>query len=71
MWYELAYIESMSGVKAGQRVWQLAFGSGFKFNSAVLVANRNIKTYHAAWDGFDANVSGAQGGGSAVCVWPF
>jgi hypothetical protein len=50
----------MSGLKAGQRVWQLAFGSGFKFNSAVLVANRNIRTFHPAWDGFDSNVSGAQ-----------
>jgi 3-ketoacyl-CoA synthase len=57
VWYELAYIESVSGLKAGQRVWQLAFGSGFKFNSAVLVANRNIRTFHPAWDGFDKNVS--------------
>lgn len=57
MWYELAYIESLYGVKASQRVWQLAFGSGFKFNSAVLVANRNIRTFHPAWDNFDANVS--------------
>jgi hypothetical protein len=57
VWYELAYIESLYGVKAAQRVWQLAFGSGFKFNSAVLVANRDIRTFHPAWDGFDANVS--------------
>lgn len=39
---------------SGQRVWQLAFGSGFKFNSAVLHANRNISESHAAWEGFDA-----------------
>lgn len=61
VWYELAYIESMSGLKAGQRVWQLAFGSGFKFNSAVLVANRNFRTFHPAWDGFDSNVSDTHG----------
>jgi 3-ketoacyl-CoA synthase len=55
--YELAYIESVYGVAAGQRVWQLAFGSGFKFNSAVLVANRANRTSHGAWEGFDASVS--------------
>jgi hypothetical protein len=33
VWYELAYIETFQGVAAGKRVWQLAFGSGFKFNS--------------------------------------
>jgi 3-ketoacyl-CoA synthase len=40
VWYDLAFIEAFQGVAAGQRVWQLAFGSGFKFNSSVLVANR-------------------------------
>jgi 3-ketoacyl-CoA synthase len=40
VWYELAYIESRQGVSRGGRVWQLAFGSGFKFNSNVMVANR-------------------------------
>lgn len=34
-------------------MWQLAFGSGFKFNSAVLVANRAVKEAHPAWEGFD------------------
>eukprot|EP00879_Flechtneria_rotunda_P017969 GHRR01018833.1.p1 GENE.GHRR01018833.1~~GHRR01018833.1.p1 ORF type:complete len:680 (+),score=136.37 GHRR01018833.1:887-2926(+) len=53
VWYELAYIESRQGVGHGQRVWQLAFGSGFKFNSAVLVANRRVKDMHKAWEGFD------------------
>jgi hypothetical protein len=50
IWYELAYIESTAGVAKGQRVWQLAFGSGFKFNSAVLQANRRILDRHAAWE---------------------
>jgi 3-ketoacyl-CoA synthase len=57
VWYELAFIESMYGVKAGQRVWQLAFGSGFKFNSAVLVARRPVQDVHRAWAGFDREVS--------------
>ena len=53
---ELAYIESTQGLVRGQRVWQLAFGSGFKFNSAVLQANRRIQDHHPAWDNFDAQV---------------
>lgn len=59
--YELAYIESTQGVARGQHVWQLAFGSGFKFNSAVLKATRHIHDEHAAWDNFDSVVG-------AVCV---
>jgi streptolysin S family bacteriocin protoxin len=51
VWYELAYVEStQEGVAQGQRVWQLAFGSGFKFNSSVLVANRPVREQHKAWE---------------------
>lgn len=39
----LAYVESFRGVKAGERVWQLGFGSGFKVNSAVWVAKKRIQ----------------------------
>eukprot|EP00877_Chromochloris_zofingiensis_P006813 jgi/Chrzof1/2385/Cz11g13060.t1_LCKAS7[v5.2] len=53
IWYELAYIESKNGVQKGDKVWQLAFGSGFKVNSAVWVANRRVHETHAAWEGFD------------------
>jgi 3-oxoacyl-[acyl-carrier-protein] synthase III len=35
IWYELAYIEAHSKMRAGDKVWQLAFGSGFKCNSAI------------------------------------
>lgn len=40
MWYELAFCEARHTVRRGSKVWQLAFGSGFKFNSSVLVANK-------------------------------
>jgi len=42
IWYELEYSERSGRVKAGHRVWQIAFGSGFKCNSAVWKAIRKI-----------------------------
>ncbi|XP_021755134.1 3-ketoacyl-CoA synthase 5-like [Chenopodium quinoa] len=42
IWYELSYIEAKGKMKKGERVWQIAFGSGFKCNSIVLKCNRNI-----------------------------
>eukprot|EP00262_Sarcandra_glabra_P015533 TRINITY_DN4797_c0_g2_i1.p1 TRINITY_DN4797_c0_g2~~TRINITY_DN4797_c0_g2_i1.p1 ORF type:complete len:376 (-),score=22.44 TRINITY_DN4797_c0_g2_i1:232-1260(-) len=44
LWYELSYIEAKGRMKQGDRVWQIAFGSGFKCNSAVWQCNRTIKT---------------------------
>ncbi|XP_061370579.1 probable 3-ketoacyl-CoA synthase 21 [Gastrolobium bilobum] len=35
IWYELCYIEAKGRMKCGDRVWQIACGSGFKCNSAV------------------------------------
>ncbi|KDP46259.1 hypothetical protein JCGZ_10099 [Jatropha curcas] len=43
IWYELAYTEAKGRMRRGNRVWQIAFGSGFKCNSAVWQALRNIK----------------------------
>ncbi|KAK1307499.1 3-ketoacyl-CoA synthase 1 [Acorus calamus] len=42
LWYELAYTEAKGRVRGGDRVWQIAFGSGFKCNSAVWRALRNV-----------------------------
>ncbi|XP_059651180.1 3-ketoacyl-CoA synthase 1 [Cornus florida] len=42
LWYELAYTEAKGRVSRGHRVWQIAFGSGFKCNSAVWRAVRTI-----------------------------
>lgn len=43
VWYELAYTEAKGRMQKGNRVWQIAFGSGFKCNSAVWQALRTVK----------------------------
>ncbi|EIE21149.1 hypothetical protein COCSUDRAFT_48294 [Coccomyxa subellipsoidea C-169] len=48
IWYVLANIETKVGVRRGDRVWQIAFGSGFKCNSAIWRALHNIDTQHSA-----------------------
>jgi 3-ketoacyl-CoA synthase len=54
LWYELAYCEAKARIKKGDRVWQIAFGSGFKCNSAVWKALRTVDCAAAgetnAWD---------------------
>ncbi len=47
--YILANVEHTSGVRRGDRVWQLGFGGGFKANSAVWRARRAIHSEHPCW----------------------
>ncbi|KAJ1437316.1 Very-long-chain 3-ketoacyl-CoA synthase [Sesbania bispinosa] len=42
LWYELAYIEAKGRVSKGNRVWQIALRLGFKCNSAVWKAVRDM-----------------------------
>ncbi|KAK9742500.1 hypothetical protein RND81_03G177200 [Saponaria officinalis] len=46
LWYELSYIETKGRMSKGDRVWQIAFGSGFKCNSAVWKCNRTITSHN-------------------------
>lgn len=62
VWYVLAYIEHYKGLKRGDKVLQLAFGSGFKCNSAVWVANKSFTEQHYAWE-----VRRTQGGSCVGC----
>ena len=43
VWYELKFIENAGRVRKGDRVWQIAFGSGFKCNSAVWECLQDIE----------------------------
>ncbi|WOH16179.1 hypothetical protein DCAR_0935728 [Daucus carota subsp. sativus] len=42
IWYQLAYAEAKGRIRKGNRVWQIAFGSGFKCSSCVWHALRNV-----------------------------
>lgn len=44
IWYEMDYIRQNMKLLRGQRVLQLAFGSGFKCNSAVWLSLRSGKS---------------------------
>merc|ERR1712224_1032379 len=40
IWYELEWVERHGNLRRGDRILQVAFGSGFKCNSAVWLALR-------------------------------
>ncbi|RZC90182.1 hypothetical protein C5167_044812 [Papaver somniferum] len=42
IWYELAYIEAKGRMHKNHLIWQIALGSGFKCNSAVWIALKNV-----------------------------
>ncbi|PKA47134.1 3-ketoacyl-CoA synthase 6 [Apostasia shenzhenica] len=43
LWYELAYTEAKGRMVAGDRIWMIGFGSGFKCNSAVWRCERTLE----------------------------
>lgn len=49
VWYSFGFVESVQGVRRGDVVWQIGFGSGFKCNSVVWRALRPIKEMHKSW----------------------
>jgi hypothetical protein len=49
-WYTMAHAEHFSGVRAGDRLWQLGLGGGFKCTSAVWKAVRAINERHPCWE---------------------
>lgn len=58
--YVLAYLEQFEGMRRGDRIWQLGFGSGFKCNSAVWRANRRFKVGRrrgAAWQAWPSRAA--------------
>lgn len=51
LWYELSFIEACQKIRKGDTVWMVGFGSGFKCNSMVWRALRNVKDdKHIAWE---------------------
>lgn len=48
--YILANVEQNQGVRKGENLWQMGFGGGFKCNSAVWTALRDVRQNHPAWE---------------------
>ncbi|KAG1672776.1 hypothetical protein FOA52_002764 [Chlamydomonas sp. UWO 241] len=49
-WYTLGYVESVRGVKRGDRVMQIGVGSGIKCGVNIWQATRDISDVHRAWE---------------------
>jgi 3-ketoacyl-CoA synthase len=53
----LAFIEGSNAIKRGDTIWQIAFGSGLKCNSAIWKSLQSVHDKkHIKWnlDGIDA-----------------
>ncbi|GAB2228869.1 hypothetical protein Droror1_Dr00023002 [Drosera rotundifolia] len=48
IWYGLGYGEAKGRIKKGDRVWQIAFGSGFKCSSIIRHALRSVEAREMA-----------------------
>lgn len=48
IWYEMDYVRNHMKLSVGHRVMQIAFGSGFKCNSAVWISLQNHRSKHTA-----------------------
>ncbi|GBG00657.1 hypothetical protein Rsub_13392 [Raphidocelis subcapitata] len=48
-WYVMAYLETLLGVAAGQRVLQVGLGGGMKAGANVWRALRDVREAHPAW----------------------
>ncbi|GJP47952.1 hypothetical protein CLOM_g7120 [Closterium sp. NIES-68] len=68
IWYELSYSEAQGRVRGGDRVWQIAFGSGFKCQSAVWQALRKIdpKKNRGVWAEYYESARGEEIHAAAV-----
>ncbi|KAL6968259.1 3-ketoacyl-CoA synthase [Sarracenia purpurea var. burkii] len=44
VWYVLAYAEAKGKIRKGDRVWQMAYGSGFKCSSMIWRAMRTVNS---------------------------
>ncbi|XP_021904771.1 3-ketoacyl-CoA synthase 7-like [Carica papaya] len=56
IWYSLSYLEAKNRVNKGDKVWQLAFGSGFKCNSIVwkcVTKKSKLDSYNVWYDDID------------------
>lgn len=49
LWYSQGYIETIRGVKKGEKAWHIGLGAGFEANCAAWRALRDIHCTHNAW----------------------
>ncbi|KAJ9510740.1 hypothetical protein QJQ45_027645 [Haematococcus lacustris] len=49
-WYTLSYVETVRGVKKGDKVMQVGVGSGIKCGVNVWKALRDVKDVHEVWE---------------------